>query len=133
MRFSLGFMLMLAVMTSGSLAFKFRNDEAAEAVADVSRDEPHVVVGEEVKVVDKVPEEESILEHELEGQDSAREEREIDPLVEDVQREVIIEAKEAVDESQEEEVQGRFFLKDKLCALGLMSDVSRDNYFLMTN
>ena len=51
-----------------------------------------------------------------------RNEKKIDPLVVDVDRRPV-EAKEAKEESSEGEAEGRFFLKDKLCALGL-ADVS---------
>ena len=60
-----------------------------------------------------------------------REERKIEPLVVDIDREEIekpseesdIEAKEA-SEDEGEKIEPRFFLKDKLCALGL-ADVSK--------
>ena len=54
-------------------------------------------------------------------EENERNEKKIDPLVVDVDRRPV-EAKEAK-ESSEGEAEGRFFLKDKLCALGL-ADVS---------
>ena len=55
-------------------------------------------------------------------EENERNEKKIDPLVVDVDRRPV-EAKEAKEESSEGEAEGRFFLKDKLCALGL-ADVS---------
>ena len=54
-----------------------------------------------------------------------RNEKKIDPLVVDVDRRPVEveETKEAKEEPSEGEAEGRFFLKDKLCALGL-ADVS---------
>ena len=51
--------------------------------------------------------------------DSQREEKKIEPLIVDVERKPV----EGKTELSEEEAEGRFFLKDKLCALGL-ADVS---------
>ena len=100
-----GFVL-LALLASVSHGFRFQNEkETAEGhttkVIETSED---VQIGEDSKT---------------------RDQRKIEPLVEDVDREAIIEdAKEnPAEEEEQEEIQARFFLKDKLCALGL-ADVS---------
>lgn len=68
----------------------------------------------------KVSSDESIL-----PEENQRNEKKIDPLVVDVDRRPVEveETKEAKEEPSEGEAEGRFFLKDKLCALGL-ADVS---------
>lgn len=63
-----------------------------------------------------------------EAKESQREEKKIDPLVVDVDRKPI-EEPEKTEETSEEQPEGRFFLKDKLCALGL-ADVSVVYYLL---
>ena len=66
----------------------------------------------------------AFLENHDETEANTRQEKKIDPLVVDVERKPIDENTdgEPIDPS-EQEVEGRFFLKDKLCALGL-ADVS---------
>ena len=49
--------------------------------------------------------------------------RKIDPLVEDVVRDQPLEEENKEEDTTEIQPEGRFFLKDKLCALGL-GDVS---------
>jgi hypothetical protein len=76
-----------------------------------------------VETVEKVEPEPIVPEYEDdETEAKTRQEKKIDPLVVDVERKPIDENTEPKDPS-EQEVEGRFFLKDKLCALGL-ADVS---------
>ena len=74
--------------------------------------------------VEKAPEV-APIEAEEPQEEKQREEKKIDPLVVDIDRRPVEaeEAKEAKEEPSEGEAEGRFFLKDKLCALGL-ADVS---------
>ena len=71
--------------------------------------------------VEKAPEV-APIEAEEPQEEKQREEKKIDPLVVDIDRRPV-EAEEAKEEPSEGEAEGRFFLKDKLCALGL-ADVS---------
>lgn len=99
-------LLFLAVTSNG---FRFQTDESpveTEKLTDESED----------------PVEYENVEEPIEETDKNREDRKIDPLVVDVERKPI-EAKEDTGASTLEEPEGRFFLKDKLCALGL-ADVS---------
>ncbi len=78
------------------------------------------------KEVDETKVEKASVEYEdIEEPKATREERKIDPLVVDVERKPLEEKTEEALEGKQvsEEVEGRFFLKDKLCALGL-ADVS---------
>ena len=71
-----------------------------------------------------------IVPEEFEKDESQREAKKIDPLVVDIERTPIeseVESKSTKTET-EAEAEGRFFLKDKLCALGL-ADVSRQKSF----
>ena len=74
--------------------------------------------------VEKAPEV-APIEAEEPQEEKQREEKKIDPLVVDIDRRPVEaeEAKEAKEGPSEGEAEGRFFLKDKLCALGL-ADVS---------
>ena len=96
-----GFVL-LALLASVSHGFRFQNEkETSEGHTKVIETSEDVQIGEDSKT---------------------RDQRKIEPLVEDVGREAVIgEAKESPteEEEQQEEIQARFFLKDKLCALGL--------------
>ena len=88
-------------MSSSVQAFRFEGQQAEAESQKVSSDE-------------------SIL-----PEENQRNEKKIDPLVVDVDRRPVEveETKEAKEEPSEGEAEGRFFLKDKLCALGL-ADVS---------
>ena len=82
--------------------------------------------GQEDTTVDVKPKETAVAE-ETENVESDREAKKIDPLVIDVERKPIVSEDESTSTETEAEPQveaeGRFFLKDKLCALGL-ADVS---------
>ena len=103
-----GFVL-LALLASVSHGFRFQNEkETSEGHTKVIETSEDVQIGEDSKT---------------------RDQRKIEPLVEDVDREAVIEEtkENPIDEEeQQEEIQARFFLKDKLCALGL-ADVSFQN------
>jgi len=72
----------------------------------------------------------SIVTEAPQHKENQREEKKIDPLVVDVDRRPAVEEDEAKEASseEEEEAEGRFFLKDKLCALGL-ADCTNDKTF----
>ena len=78
-----------------------------------------------VEPVEKVDPEPIVPEYEDdETEAKTRQEKKIDPLVVDVERNPIDENTDGEPKDpSEQEVEGRFFLKDKLCALGL-ADVS---------
>ena len=99
--------LLLAVNTHG---FRFESEETKTLVGTAENVEK--VESDSINPVE--------YEDELVTEEKEREERKIDPLVVDVERKPLNdvinpEAKEA----EVEQPEGRFFLKDKLCALGL--------------
>lgn len=103
---------------------------AVTSISNGFRFEQEKIQSEIVKDVEE-PAEVSVEAKEEPQENETREERKIEPLVVDIDREEIekpseesdIEAKEA-SEDEGEKIEPRFFLKDKLCALGL-ADVSK--------
>ena len=82
--------------------------------------------GQDDTAEDLLPKE-TVVPEETENVESDREPKKIDPLVVDVERKPTVSEVESESTKSEAEPQaeaeGRFFLKDKLCALGL-ADVS---------
>ena len=108
-------LLILAVSCNG---FRFQTEESETT-------EEKLTGVETVEKVEKVDPEPIVPEYEDdETEAKTRQEKKIDPLVIDVERKPIDENTDGEPKDpSEQEVEGRFFLKDKLCALGL-ADVS---------
>lgn len=105
-------LLILAVSCNG---FRFQTEESETTEKKLTG----------VETVQKVDPEPIVPEYEDdETEVKTRQEKKIDPLVVDVERKPIDENTDGEPKDpSEQEVEGRFFLKDKLCALGL-ADVS---------
>ena len=105
-------LLILAVSCNG---FRFQTEESETTEEKLTG----------VETVEKVDPEPIVPEYEDdETEAKSRQEKKIDPLVVDVERKPIDENTDGEPKDpSEQEVEGRFFLKDKLCALGL-ADVS---------
>ena len=105
--------LILLILAVTCNAFRFQNDDSTteEKLTGVSTVEKAAITPIEPEYEDDEPEENN------------RQDKKIDPLVVDVERKPIDSTDEDPEEPSEDKVEGRFFLKDKLCALGL-ADVS---------
>jgi hypothetical protein len=103
-------------------SFRFQAEESKTTEEKLTGVEP-----EEKVALETIEPEYEVDDEPLE--ESAREEKKIDPLVVDVERKTFKPDYSDMDDSkkpsEEEQPEGRFFLKDKLCALGL-ADCSND-------